>query len=254
MPGVTRKRRLPYKYAASKKRKVMGARSQRKRTYKSRKPRTQMIFKSPSTPWPLRQNLQLRYSTKFELQHSAVEPTKSKLFRANSIFDPDFAVGGTTVNGHGIYANMYGRYRVYSVHIRVQKVPQSGNANTVGRLYVRGVPSSTPLGLAVVTTPQELPNIPKLSFKATGPSTGSPSQLSTIKRSYTMDYIEGKRVGAEDGYTSDINGNPGIQPLIEIGHTLLDDAIDTSALFLLVLTYNVRLYEPTISTSTAVAT
>lgn len=254
---MSKKRKRTFLALGAKKRRVMGRKKYvAKRTYKSRTPRTVTIFKSPSTPWPLNQNLQLRFSTEVRLTHSAVATnfTISKVFRANDIYDPDPAIGGSTVNGHSVYANMYGRYRVFSVRVHLQKVPVSGAANTIGRMWIRGAPSSLPGVISTQTTAFDLPNIPKLSYKGTNVSTGSPSTFNTIKRTYTIDYLEGKRVGADDGYSADFSGNPGFIPHIEVGHTLIDSPQPAEVLFLLVLTYNVRLYEPTISSSTAVAT
>lgn len=254
---VSRKRKLPYKNGSSKRRKPMVWSKRRIPSgYRSNRVRAMTIFKSPKTPWPIRTNLQLRYASEVRLTHSAVAGnfTVSKTFRANSIFDPDPVIGGVTVNGHDIYKGMYGRYRVYGVRVHLQKIATSGNANSVGRMWIRGVNSNSVASLSTLTTASDLTNLPKLSFKATTPSTGSPSQVMTLKRSYTMDYLEGKRTGAENEYTSDINGNPGIVPSIEVGHTLFDTPNAADVLMQIILTYNVRLYEPTISVSSAVAT
>lgn len=253
------KRKLGYKTRGGKRFKLMGRKKayhkNRRYNWRSSRPKTLTIFKSPSNPWPLRAAIKLKASFRFTLTHGAADDLQSKLFRANSIFDPDVAVGGHTVNGHDVYSGMYKRYRVYGVNVRIQKIATSGSANSVARMFIRGVPSAAPTGLSSVTSPEELSNIPKLSYKATTISTGSPSNVATMRKYFTVDYIEGRRTGSDDDYTSAMAANPTTVPLIEIGQCLYDGpVVGTEALFIVDLTYDVRLYETTLSVFTPVAT
>lgn len=71
--------------------------------------------------------VKLRYADMFTLAGGGAGIGNSKTFRANSIFDPDFGVGGHQPMGHDQWEAFYHHYRVISSKISVQSV-SSGTA------------------------------------------------------------------------------------------------------------------------------
>ena len=69
-------------------------------------------------PFPVQHTALLRYSTTITLSPS-VGLTDSYLFRANSIFDPDFTGVGHQPYGYDTYAQIYNHYEVVSATIIV---------------------------------------------------------------------------------------------------------------------------------------
>ncbi len=70
-------------------------------------------------PFPARMRTRLRYSTVVTLDPSTATPS-SHLFRANSIFDPDFTSIGHQPYGHDTWQLIYNHYNVLSSKIVVQ--------------------------------------------------------------------------------------------------------------------------------------
>lgn len=66
--------------------------------------------------------VKLRYATHFVLAGGGGGIGNAASFRANSIFDPDFGVGGHQPMGHDEWSAFYTHYRVTSSKISVQSV------------------------------------------------------------------------------------------------------------------------------------
>jgi len=67
---------------------------------------------------PERAIVRLPYYDAFNLDFTSADygVTQWHRFRINSIFDPDFEIGGHQPGGHDQLAQFYGKYRVYSMH------------------------------------------------------------------------------------------------------------------------------------------
>lgn len=66
--------------------------------------------------YPNQRVVKLRYVETFSL-NSLLGVMASRTFRANSVFDPNYAVGGTTPTGYTIWSTMYNRYCVIGAKI-----------------------------------------------------------------------------------------------------------------------------------------
>lgn len=109
---VMRKRTYAYK----KKKPVYKTRKRayRRKAYKAR-PMSTTINRVVGIPDQM--FCKLRYSDTYTL--GTLSSFQSVLIRANSLFDPDYAVGGHQPMGFDQYAALYGKYRVYGVAYRI---------------------------------------------------------------------------------------------------------------------------------------
>lgn len=81
-------------------------------------------------PFPTRQRAVLRYSTNHTFNPTSVLPD-TYIFRANSIFDPDYSGTGHQPYGHDQYQAIYKYYRVKKAIITVTSASTGGN-NVLG--------------------------------------------------------------------------------------------------------------------------
>ncbi len=75
------------------------------------------------------QVVRLRYCDNFQL-NAATDSTVSHVWRANSIFDPDFEIGGHQPMGHDQWLNFYSHYTVIGSRIKVNS--QQSSTTTTG--------------------------------------------------------------------------------------------------------------------------
>ena len=77
-------------------------------------------------PFPRTMRAILRYSCTFSLD-ADLGLSKSKLFRCNSIYDPDVDLGGHQPYGHDTYQGIFDHYRVIKSVIKVTSTSTGGN-------------------------------------------------------------------------------------------------------------------------------
>lgn len=79
--------------------------------------------------FPLKKNVTLRYCQEFSVVGGAAVIT-NYIFRLNSIFDPDYAVGGHQPLGHDQWAAIYETYRVNRAKITILPVSDAAGHTT----------------------------------------------------------------------------------------------------------------------------
>ncbi len=95
-------------------------------------------FKAPLGNFPATKTVALRYVCEFSLDASATVPGV-KVFRANSIFDPEFVIGGHQPMFRDNYAALYSTYRVN--HSTITVVPLK--TQVVNTVYSNDVSGTT---------------------------------------------------------------------------------------------------------------
>jgi len=112
---MSRKRGRGPEYLSTRKRRRAGGYSK----YQSRfRPRPYPTVGYSRSVVPDRTMVKMKYSTLANIAAGAGQYALA-IFRGNSIFDPDFGVGGHQPLGHDQWANFYEYYRVLSSSIRV---------------------------------------------------------------------------------------------------------------------------------------
>lgn len=95
-----------------------------KKTY--RKPRKMNLMKLNVKPFPLKNTVNMRYVTKAFFNLTTSSPV-SFIYRANSIYDPEYAVGGNQPLGHDQWGAVYNHYIVLYSKINVRFIPFGSN-------------------------------------------------------------------------------------------------------------------------------
>ena len=123
--------------------KRMFIRRRRKAAYRGRR----RVSNSQGVLIPMRTFTTLKYAQDFELKIPAQAGLIDRYqFRANSIFDPDYALGGHQPMGRDQYANFYQKYMVVSSTITAtfRNTSNSSLTSDTNQQYVVGIVTTTP--------------------------------------------------------------------------------------------------------------
>lgn len=106
-------------------------------------------------PFPRVLKTTMKYALVNSLSTNAFSTAVSQTFRLNSIWDPDFTLGGNTVVGHNVMSSIYGRYLVTGAKVNIRFYDPSSDAVRVGcRLRINGTnPTSGQTMTALVEQP-----------------------------------------------------------------------------------------------------
>lgn len=88
---------------------------------------TTMVSQGNQSAFANRQRVTMRYSENLGMTGGGVGTGEATVWRANSINDPRFAVGGHQAMGHDQWAAMYLHYRVVASRISVQFTQNDGS-------------------------------------------------------------------------------------------------------------------------------
>lgn len=104
------------------------------KNYKKAKPSNQVILRCPQV-CPDIMYVQMEYTATKEFSGAGASDLIGFVFRANGIFDPDFAAGGQQPLGHDQWQAFYRRYAVYASSCKVMFQSKGENAvNLVGTI------------------------------------------------------------------------------------------------------------------------
>lgn len=90
-----------------------------------------------------KQQVTLKYFQQVQLPTAAAGDSSVHTFRCNSIFDPDFALGGTQPVGHDEWSDFYKYYRVDSCKIKATFFDNLNSADDDGVQGVLGIRKHT---------------------------------------------------------------------------------------------------------------
>lgn len=160
----------------------------------------------------------------------AASTTTSNLFRANSVFDPDFTGVGTTVLGYSQMAAVYTRYRVINCTAKVSSQVSSGGP---GFLYIHASNQSF-----APTNFNEIAGQKFVYKKALGTPSGM--AVDEHRVSFPIHTIYGARAKAvwdEDDFAGLTSGHPNNPVFLHIG--LLASGSTTTLFFSVRIEYDV---------------
>lgn len=98
-------------------------------------------FESAPTFFPDRRRGTFVYSTEGWLD-CPIGSVGSQVFRLNSLYDPDFAVGGASVRSFAQASTLWNKYRVFSARVMISFTPVANGPTSVG---VAGMVVASPL-------------------------------------------------------------------------------------------------------------
>lgn len=157
------------------------------------------------------------------------------VYRANSVFDPDFTGVGGQPDGFDMWNDLYQNYRVVAVGIDVQ-AQSNGSASYSGLLAVAVTPDS-----AAFNSAEELAGLRK-----SGASVFNNSTVAKVKLLFHISELYGMSdatVLSESNFGALVGANPGNQQYIHIG--VESNAAAGETMVWVKITYYTRLEVPT---------
>lgn len=182
-------------------------------------------FNTMFDPVPGKLKVRLRYNTTINLAPAA-GTVANYLFRANSIFKPDFTGAGHQPIGHDQWASFYNRYRVYKCTIVVTAL--NGQSGIVGLTQDATTVVSVDFDSVLE---QKTTRMCQLY---------GPSETRSVSNVWTDDRF-GK--GISDS-SSSMGSNPGETEYFRVFYRMANTTVSSNADFLISLTYDVELTEP----------
>ena len=163
---------------------------------------------------PMRTKVCMKYSQDFELKIPQVAGTTvSYLFRANSIFDPDYQLGGHQPMGRDQYENFYQKYVVVGSTITAtfRNTSNSQVTSDTNQQYICGITTTTPNQIA--SNRYELLESNRTSYGKTSPQ--KPFQV--IKKKFAAKKFFGlSRILDNTDYGAPMGNNPLEECLFQI--------------------------------------
>lgn len=177
-------------------------------------------------PFPAKMMTRMRYSTVVSIDPMAGSPAHH-LFRANSIYDPDYTSTGHQPYGHDTMANIYNHYMVTKARIVV--TPTWTNFD--------GIFGIAKVDDVVVSGDYDAIREQKGTNVATGTSAGGQQSVTNY---YTSDYFNAAGNALQTSYGT----NPNEQFYFDVFYEARDSTTEPSArTFLVNITYDVLSWE-----------
>ena len=181
--------------------------------------------------------VKLRYTGVFALA-SAGGVVDNRVFRGNSIFDPDQALGGGQPMGFDEWKSFYQRYQVTASSMKIAVTTFPGASAQVGAiLYV--VPTDSATAISGILQPLELPYS---KYKVISPIQSTPVYINNyISTKVKFGYTKG--IEQEDDLSASVSTNPIEQFYWNMGLGSLDGTNALTVNALVTLTYYVRFFD-----------
>lgn len=182
-------------------------------------------FNVSGTSIPTMRSVRLRYSDSVSLGNGVDSPYKYTI-RSNSLYDPDYQVGGHQPKGFDFWAGAYKRYLVYGAKLTAYFI----NIGEVTDTKVWISPSTDLTGSPNVISTWRLATesrgIPKKILRGSGENTtGETKKLTHYMRPTKVGAYVGATTDTMNDYTSDVATNP-TRPVY--WHIYLQDITDTA--------------------------
>lgn len=136
-----------------------------KRYGKSKSPLS--YYGSQLNPLPQRVLTTMTWTTEHGFTCTATDPIAVYYVRNNSIYDPEYDIGGKSAQGYDIFAQLYNTYRVYAVDVemvQLSALDQSAN-NVTGNTLIGFVPvNNTDVMSTVGSNIDQLLSLPRVRW------------------------------------------------------------------------------------------
>lgn len=198
---------------------------------------TAVVTQGMNTIFPNRKLVTMRYSERLQAFSGGIGTGDSQVYRANSIFDPDFTGLGHQAMGHDEYGQFYLHYRVLSAKISVQFSQNDGSTVPITCwVNLQSTPTVTPLGRTVIEAG-------KASWKVIG--TFGNDQAKPLSNVYDAVKYFDKGARTDDAHKALMTTNPVEDVYFVVGYepTLAGDT-GVGVTGMTVIDYLVELSEP----------
>lgn len=155
--------------------------------------KSQLSYRRLFDPFPSKHFARLRWSEQNTLSNAVANQFIGSVFRANSIYDPRYGLGGHQPNGHDEYQAIYGYYRVTRACMTVSVM-----SNTDGILAIAKSPSSVlPTTTSNYVIEDKGTRFTTLSKATTGSRNGVLMNFYNIKENAVLDAEEWTPMGQD---------------------------------------------------------
>lgn len=194
---------------------------------------------------PQSMNVKLKYADR-ALIATSISGSSVSVIRLNSLFDPDFGVGGHQPMGFDQYAAFYNRYRVNAVKIKMTLFNDSDPSALASGPQMISIWPDYNLSGTAISIP-EIMERPSVSYDIVGHSGSGSDRCKSItwfSRLHNFLGITKKEYDAEDSYSSLVSTNP--TKLMNCVLQINDLALLTGLAFWwsYEVTYYATMYEP----------
>lgn len=134
-----------------------------------------------------------------------------KQFRATSIYDPEYSVGGDSASGWALYASLYKTYRVVGAKITIRDVAHNTAQGAPGLLFVQVNSGETADSLATLYAAgglTSLYNQPRCSWTAGNSNLGNDQKPYVLTKKFSARKFFGSKTWNGTQYSSNFNADP----------------------------------------------
>ena len=194
---------------------------------------------SRATAWPRTAHTKLVYTDTISLSVATSTTLKSKLYRANSLFDPDLTGAGTVAIGLNQWDEMYKNYRVLGCSVKARFFDLTAAADSQGYCFIRWNDSQNLNRIFTATDPLDVVLASRAIVKPKVNNTGGGN---TWMKSYrSMFAIERDKKVNDKSFQAATTANPVDSNSFEIGWVAVKaPAAARECIIGLTITYYVR--------------
>ncbi len=193
------------------------------------------------TPFAPLLNVEMVYSETIQLTSGALGVFDEEIYRANDLFDPDFAIGGHQPYGRDTLATLYNKYKVLAVKVDLTFTDPKVDGMAVALMTTSPNELGTGLANHPVSVISEKPNATVKFLNNSG------TQIAKISRYYPMwrlAQITPLQFEANIGtYSALTSATPAQTPFIRVGAADVNDTAGSECKCLVKLTFYTQWYD-----------
>lgn len=224
-------------------RKTRAVKRKPRRRRRKANPRRRMVLSG----FPSRKRVKLRYTDATITIDPGAGLTASNVFRANSVYDPDFTNTGHQPMGFDQWAVIYSRYTVLGAKITVKQVATTASNLTPGFMGITLSTESDPLGnfSSINNVLESKLTSPYISVGPIRNASGSGKTDPTITKYFSARKFFGKK-DLQDGNSTSavVTTNPSDTAYFAVWLASIDGNNPSSMSFCVIIDYIVDFHEP----------
>lgn len=154
--------------------------------------------------FPDRLYLKMMYSTFFN-SLSAAGTVTHQVYRGNSIYDPDYAIGGLRPYGYTVYSSLYSKYLCYGSKIKISVTNLGGNSTALDIAIIPALDAATIIN--PIASVADMSGYPYAKVRRCGVD-GKSYTLSHYMSTQKIADIHKSALLSDYQFSADYNGNP----------------------------------------------
>lgn len=204
------------------------------RRYRRRRPRPaamRILSRRMPALFPDVAKVKFHYSTleSFSLEQNIIG---NRVYRLNSLYDPEFALGGGQPMGFDQWSTFYLKYLVYASRIKLEFIMESVNPIEV---FLGPDNDESP-----PSTSDQWVSLPYYKHKVVNSAWAPASRIAHV---CSVSTLEGRRIGSEDDYAASTTANPFKTKFWQMGLLNSTSAQDITVNVRVTITYYAKMFQ-----------